>query len=315
MSDPSSKKTFTIVVPIYYNELNISPLFERLHKLYDHISDVVFEYIFVDDGSRDNSLVQLNQLKKDHPELTIKIIKLSRNFGSFNAISAGLSQASGDCVGIIAADLQDPPELFTEMYKKWKQGKKVIMAVRRKRNDPLVSKFLSAVFYKALRLLALPQMPDGGFDFVLLDKKVVKVINGIQEKNGSTMALIAWLGFDHEEIKYDRAARELGKSMWTWNKKFKLFVDIFVSYTYFPIRAITSLGFLFGFTSFAYALYILFTKVSQGIEVPGYSSLAIITLTLFSFTFVSLGIVGEYLFRTLDEVRKRPNYIIDEIYE
>ncbi len=314
MQNSQSKVLFSIVVPVYFNALNIPHLFPRLKNLQSLVPQAQFEYIFVDDGSKDESLEVLQKIKSQNQSENIIIVKLSRNFGSFNAISAGLMEAKGDCVGIIAADLQDPPELFKDMFVYWQKGKKVVMGCRKTRQDTFMSKLLASLFYKALRLFALPQMPEGGFDFVLIDRKVVDVVNKIQEKNGSTMALIAWLGFDNERIYYDRLAREHGKSMWTWSKKFKLFVDVFVSYTYAPIRAITYLGFFFGLVSIGYAMFILFTKVSRGIEVPGYSSLAIMMLILFGFTLISLGIIGEYLFRTLDEVRKRPNFVIDQIY-
>lgn len=306
---------FSVVVPLYQNEGNVSHLLPRLLGLRKEIKDSIFEYIFVDDGSHDKTLQLLNEYKSNNPEVKIKIIKLTRNFGSYNAIAAGLNIVSGDCVGIISADLQDPPELFIEMHSLWLEGKKVIMASRKTRQDDLIAKLFALLFYKLLNAIALPQMPVGGFDFVLLDRTVVNVLNKIEDKNGSTMALIAWLGFDRAVIKYDRLARKHGKSMWTIVKRIKLFIDVFVGYTYAPIRAITYLGFGFAFISFLYATVIFYSKISKNIEVPGYSSLAIMILLLFGLTLISLGIIGEYLYRTLEEVRKRPGYVIEKVYD
>lgn len=306
-----SKTLFSIVVPIYFNEKNIPVTYPRLKKLEKSIENVELELIFVDDGSKDNSYEELLKIKKQDP--SVKIVKLARNFGSFNAILAGLALATGDCVGIISADLQDPPELFKDMIEEWRNEKKVVMAVRKDRHDPWLSKTLSNMFYKLLRKYAIPTMPEGGFDFVLLDKQVVPILNSINEKNSSVMAVIAWLGFDSTQIPYTRKQREIGESKWTFSKKFKLFVDMFTSYSYFPIRLISMLGIIIAFASFIYAAILIYLRIFNNIQVEGWTTLTVIVLFMSSFQLIALGIIGEYLWRNFDEAKKRPNYIVEEV--
>ena len=307
------KKTlFSIVIPIYFNEKNIPLTYPRLTKLAENISKSNFEFIFIDDGSQDKSLQELIKLKKK--DRRIKIIKLTRNFGSFNAILAGLKYTKGDCVGVISADLQDPPELFIRMFNLWKKGAKTIMAVRSDRDDPYLSKLASNLYYWLLRKYAIPAMPKGGFDFVLIDKQVVESIRKIEEKNTSLMALIAWLGFNREIVYYVRKKREIGTSKWNFSKKFKLFVDSFTAFSYMPIRMITIVGFIIALLSFLYALLVIYLKFFHKTDVQGWTSLTVIVLFLSGFQLAALGIIGEYLWRNFDESRKRPNYVIDKIF-
>jgi len=311
MKKLKQKITFSIVVPIYFNEKNLPVTYPRLIALEKLIPDIELELVFVDDGSGDNSLNILRQIQKK--DKRVKVVKLTRNFGSFNAILAGLSQTSGQCVGMISADLQDPPELFSTMIESWRSGKKTVMAIRQDRHDPFLSKLFSAIFYTLLKKFALPAMPMGGFDFVLLDRKVVEQLKQINEKNTSLMGLIAWLGFDHQEIFYTREERKIGKSRWTFSKKFKLFIDMFTSFSFFPIRVISMLGIIVATASFLYGFFIIYLRVVHGIQVEGWASLVIVVLFLSGFQLISLGIIGEYLWRNFDESRKRPPYIIEEI--
>lgn len=186
----------SIVVPIYYNELNIPHTIPRLQNLEKIIPNCDFEFVFVDDGSKDNSFSLLMDAKEKDPR--IKVIKLSRNFGSMAAIQAGLKYTTGDCVGIIAADLQDPPEMFEEMLEHWRMGKKVVLGTRADREESFSQKMFSNTYYFLLEKLALKGYPKGGFDFLLIDKQVVQEVLEIQEKNTNVMSLIYWL----DMIKY-----------------------------------------------------------------------------------------------------------------
>ncbi|MDQ0917607.1 glycosyltransferase family 2 protein [Paenibacillus sp. V4I5] len=309
----SDKEKFSIVVPVYYNELNIPNTIPRLQNLQDILPDFELEFIFVDDGSRDKSFELLLQHKKK--DSRIKIIKLSKNFGSMSAIQAGLTIASGDCIGIIASDLQDPPELFVEMIDKWKQGKKVVMATRSDREESVSQKLFSNFYYYLMEKFALKDYPSGGFDFVLLDKQIVEELTQIHEKNTNIMSLIFWLGHDRESIPYVRQERKLGKSRWTLSKKIKLFIDSFVSFSYAPIRFMSLIGVITALMSFLYGIFVITNALFGTIELQGWSSLIAIITFLLGIIMIMLGIIGEYLWRILDESRKRPAYIIDEIFE
>ncbi|WP_339798947.1 glycosyltransferase family 2 protein [Paenibacillus sp. FSL R5-0744] len=310
---PTIHPKFSIVVPVYYNELNLPYTIPRLKELQQLLPDFELEFVFVDDGSKDSSLsILLEEREKDQ---RIKVVKLSRNFGSMSAIQAGLLQATGDCVGIIAADLQDPPELFVEMIDKWKHGKKVVLATRSDREESLSQKTFSNTYYFLLEKLALKGYPKGGFDFVLIDKQVVKELTHIEEKNTSVMSLIYWLGHDQEQIPYVRQQRKLGKSRWTLSKKIKLFVDSFVSFSYTPIRFMSIIGFITAVLSFFYGIFVVIGTLFGFIELQGWTTIIALITFLLGIIMIMLGIIGEYMWRILDESRKRPPYIIDEVYK
>jgi len=309
----TARKTFSIIIPVYYNEENLPYTIPRLQKIQELLPEYSLEFVFVDDGSQDSSLqVLLNAKKQDN---RIKVVKLSRNFGSMSAIQAGMKYACGDCVGIISADLQDPPELFLDMIRAWEQGKKIVMAVREDRDEPLSQKMFSNTYYFLMDKYALEGYPPGGFDFVLMDKQVVADINRIEEKNTNIMSLIFWLGYERDQISYVRAKREHGKSKWTLKKKIKLFVDSFVSFSFAPIQFISVMGFFVAFLSFTYGIFVLISYLCGFIPVAGWASLVALITFLLGMIMLMLGVIGEYLWRILDETRKRPTYLIDEIYE
>ncbi|MEK5146085.1 glycosyltransferase family 2 protein [Psychrobacillus sp. FSL K6-4615] len=308
-----SKKKFSILIPVYFNELNIPHTIPRLQMLSESFSNYEMEFIFVDDGSKDNSLrLLLDEKKKDS---RIKVIKLSKNYGSMQAIQAGLNYVTGDCVGIISADLQDPPELFEEMIKSWEQGKKIIMATREDRNETFSQKLFSNTYYYLMDKFAIKGYPKGGFDFVLIDRQVVNELKNINEKNTNIMSLIFSLGYEQASIPYIRQEREHGKSKWTFSKKVKLFVDSFVSFSYVPIRFMTGMGFIIAILSFIYALYTMISYLFGNVGVQGWTTIVALITLLQGIMMIMLGIIGEYLWRILDETRKRPGYIVDEVFE
>lgn len=306
-------KTISIVVPVYFNELNIPDTVPRLLSLSSQLPSYRFELIFVDDGSGDRSLSLLLDFRKQYPE-TIKVIKLTRNFGSMAAIQAGFTVATGDCVGVIAADLQDPPELFFEMLRHWEDGNKAIFAVRRDRKEPALQRFLSNVYYTMIRKFAIQDYPIGGFDFLLVDRQVVDEVNRIREKNTNFMTLIFWLGYKPFLIPYTRQCRIKGKSRWTFQKKIKLFFDTFISFSYFPIQLFSVIGVIVAIAAFLYGIYILIYKLVYGINLEGWVPIMVILTFTAGLQMTMLGILGEYLWRTLDESRGRPTFVIDEVY-
>jgi dolichol-phosphate mannosyltransferase len=307
-------KKFSMVVPVYFNEQNLPETIPKLLALKNDLPNYDFEIIFVDDGSGDRSLEILLSYHKQHKEI-IRIVKFTRNFGSMAAIQAGFLLSKGDCIGVIAADLQDPPELFIEMINFWEQGAKAIYAVRQDREEPFYQKLFSKIFYFLLRHLALSDFPKGGFDFFLIDRQIVNSLNKIQEKNTNIMSLIHWLGFDPVYIPYTRKSRKYGKSKWTFSKKVGLLIDTFISFSNIPIRAVSIGGIALAFFAFTYGAIVFANWLVNGVPVTGWiSTILVISLTS-GFQLMTLGIVGEYLLRTLGESRKRPSFIIDDVYQ
>ena len=304
---------FSIVVPVYHNAHSLPDLLLEMQAVAARNPDDDFEFIFVDDGSGDDSFAVLNRLAQSEPRM--RVVKLSRNFGSNPAIMAGLAQVQGDAVAVIAADLQDPPALIHDMLELWRGGRKVVIAARREREDPFLSVLLADAFYKLFRRYAIKTMPERGFDFFLIDRQVRALINGIQESNAYLMGLILWLGFDPYVLYYDRQTRteKYGQSMWSFTKKIKYFVDSFVAFSYFPIRLASGLGILFSLLGLAYAIWVAFARLALGIEVEGWASLMIVVLIAAGVQMLILGIIGEYLWRSLDETRRRPRFIIEKI--
>ncbi len=300
----------SIIIPVYFNEGNIPYLYEKLKETIFDNKNIDYEIIFVDDGSKDNSYNELIKLRAKNDK--IKLIKLSRNFGSHTAILAGLSNCTGDCATVISADLQDPPTIILEMLEKYKEGNKVVLAVRTDREESIVQKFFSNSYYKLMKKYAIPNMPEGGFDCFLIDRKVIEVLISMKEKNSTLMGQILWCGFKTDSIYYVRREREIGKSRWTLAKKIKLFIDSFMAFSYTPIKLMSGLGFLISSLGFLYGIYIFLNKIFNDIPIEGWSSLMIVLLLLSGIQMIILGVIGEYLWRSFDESRKRPTFIIEE---
>ncbi len=307
-------KTISIVIPVYFNEPNLPDTIPQLVALEEKLTGYKLELIFVDDGSKDQSLSILLDYQKRFPR-QIKVVKLTRNFGAMVALQAGLTVATGDCVGVIAADLQDPPELFLEMASHWEKGVKAIFAVRADREESLLQKAFSNLYYALIKRFAVPGYPAGGFDFFLVDRQVVDEVNKIKEKNTNLMTLVFWLGYQAVFIPYVRRKRAKGKSRWTFGKKIKLFVDTFVSFSYFPIRLFSFLGIIYAVLSFSYGIFVFYFWLTFGIEVQGWVPMMLVLTFTAGLQMTLLGILGEYLWRSLDEARGRPLFVIDTIYD
>lgn len=304
----------SIVIPCYYNELNIpitGPALIENERNFP--SDVTFEYVYVDDGSKDQTLKALLDLKQKYPE-KIKVVKLAGNVGSYNAIVAGTEYSTGDCVSVITADLQDPPELIAKMYDYWLKGIKFVVANRTNREESFIKKTLANTFQYLIKKHALPNIPKGGFDFVLFDKQLKEELIKIKEKNTNSLYLLAWMNFEMVSIPYTRLERKVGVSKWTFKKRMKLFIDSFVSFSYLPLRLITILGFLTGFSTLIYAMVVIFLKLTGNVPVSGWSSMMLVILLTSSFQMIGIGVLGEYMWRVLEASRNRPLYIVDKVY-
>jgi len=298
------------VIPVYYNEDNLEPLYDDLKKKIIDVIDYEYELVIVNDGSKDNSYeVMKNLAERDEH---VKIISLSRNFGSHAAILCGLAKCTGDCAVVKAADLQEPTELILEMVDRWKNGSNVVLAVRKGREEGRGQTLFANMYYNMVRKTALPEMPKGGFDVYLLDRKVIDVVMALDERNSALTGQILWSGFRTDKVYYTRLAREVGTSRWTLKKKIRLVTDTLFSFSTLPIKMVTLVGSFSFAGSLIWALCVFAFKILGLIDVSGWTTLFIFQLFSFGVLMMTLGILGEYLWRTFDASRNRPPYIIED---
>ena len=301
----------SIIVPVYFNEKNLLPLYNDINdKVLKKLKNIDYEIVFVDDGSKDDSYTVLKELKKIDDKIVI--VKLSRNFGEHAAILAGLSKCTGDFAVRKAADLQEPSEMILDMIKKYNEGNKVVLAVRADRDEPFMQKAFSSLYAFMMRKIALPTMPKGGFDSFLIDRQVINLLLEMKEKNTSLMGQVLWTGFQTATVPYTRMKRTIGKSRWTLSKKVKLVFDSLLGFSNFPIKFISALGLFTFLSSFAMLAYTLYRKLVGTIDVEGYTSLLTIMLMGFGIIMLCIGVLGEYICRIYDASRNRPPFIIDE---
>jgi polyisoprenyl-phosphate glycosyltransferase len=302
---------FSIVIAAFNEEGNIPLLFSRVSALDWTSMGLRPEFVFVDDHSTDGTPAILAGLAALNP--MVKVLRFSKNFGSHKAFTAGLEACTGRAAIILAADLQDPPEAIPEMIAKWRTGPKVVWAVRaRREGESAVTKILSRTYYYLMRRFSDVPPPVEGADFLLVDRCVLDELKAAPEKHTSLLSLIQWMGFDQGQITYTKASRHSGQSSWTLRKKIKLAVDSFVSFSYAPVRLASSCGLLFAVSGFIYAAVIAIRAIAWGSPVQGWSSMMCVLLIVSGVQLVMLGILGEYLWRTFDETRGRPRYIIEK---
>ncbi|KUG09532.1 glycosyltransferase family 2 protein [Solirubrum puertoriconensis] len=303
----------SIIVPCYYNEANI-PITgpELIQNEANFPADVSFEYVLVDDGSKDATWAALQSFRRQHPD-KVTLVKLAGNVGSYNAIVAGMAAATGDCMAVITADLQDPPELLAQMYAHWQQGFKLVLANRADRDEALPQRAISNTFHWLMRRIALPGVPAGGFDMVFFDRQLCDEVVRMQERNGNVFYLLVWLGYPYVSIPYRRRRREIGKSRWTVSKKIKLFVDSLLAFSFFPVRAISVLGLLLGGAAALYGLFLMVLRLTGAPEPEGWTTLMLVLLLVSAFQMIALGIIGEYVWRGLDAARQRPMYVVEKL--
>ncbi len=301
----------SIVIPVYYNEDTLMMLYKDMQeKILDQLGD--YEIVMVDDGSGDDSYKVMQEIQALDPE-NVKLVKLSRNFGEHAAILAGLTQCTGDCAVTKQADLQEDSTLILEMYESWKRGNKVVIAVREERDEGAIKKLFANLYYAIVRKCIDKNMPKGGFDCYLLDRQVIKVLEMLDEKNSALTLQVLWVGFQSEKIYFHRKDREVGKSRWTFSKKFKLVMDSMMSFSYFPIRFMSGVGVFFAICSFLWIIEVIVEYFVIGTPIRGWSSLMCLILLSTGLILLMLGMIGEYVWRALDASRNRPPFIIDEV--
>lgn len=298
----------SVVIPVYFNESSLAELHRRLSAVAASLEKLAFEFILVDDGSGDGSYGVLAGLAAQ--DSRVRVLRLSRNFGSNAALLAGLNVAKGDAAVCISADLQDPPEIIAALVDKWIQGAEVVLAQRNSRQDPWTSRIFSSIFNRLFRLLVAPDFPVEGMDCVLMDRRALTPIVTMAEKNSFLFGQVLWVGFTRAVVPYDRVERKEGRSRWTFARKVKYFIDAFSAFSYLPLRASSFIGVLVAAVGFLYAIVVVIQRLFFDREMPGFAALMVVILVTSGTELVLFGVLGEYLWRVLEEVRRRPPYIV-----
>lgn len=307
---------YSIVIPVYFNEGSLKQTMESIKReVIGQNPQYTGEVIFVDDGSGDNSLEELLRIRQENPE-TVKVIKLTRNFGQTNALLAGFSHAKGKCIIAISADGQDPPSLINDMlYAHFTEGYDIAVCTRKGRDESHYRIITSKIFYTLIKKLTFPNMPKGGFDFFLLSERAMKIFLSNIDAHPFFQGQILWTGYRTKFIEYHRLDRITGKSRWTFTKKLTYLIDGVSAYSFFPLRVSSLAGILIALLGFLYAVIIFSLRLFWGNPIKGWAPLMIVLLVIGGFQLLMLGIVGEYIWRILAQVRKRDLYIIDTIYD
>lgn len=304
--------TVSFVVAVYRNAGTIIPTYEQIKQLFsDTLVSFKYEIIFVDDGSDDNALVEILKIRELDPN--VKAISFTKNFGQTAAITAGLKYATGDAVVNVSADLQDPLTLVPEMVSQWQKGFDLVVCHRTERSDTFSARLFSRIGYGILRW-SIPKLPAGGFDFVLISSSVLETLNALEARNRFIQADLLWASCRSTFIPYTRLARTVGKSQYSFLKKLKLFLDAFLDASYLPIRAISSIGLITSAAGFIYAVVIAVSHFLHKTPFVGYAPLMIVSLIVGGLNLTMLGIVGEYIWRIYDEIRKKPSYLVQKEY-
>ena len=300
----------SVIIPIYNEETNIPTLYERLRGVLDPMG-LRYEFIFINDGSRDKSLqlVQTLALRDER----VRFIDFSRNFGHQIAVTAGLDLSVGEAVVIIDADLQDPPELIVPLYQKLQEGYEVVYAKRRSRQGESAAKKLTAkLFYRILASITNISIPVDTGDFRIISRKVVDALKQMPEQNKFIRGQISWIGYRQTYVEYDRAERAGGETGYTYRKMIRLALDGITGFSDAPLKAATIGGFLVSGVAFVVMLYTLYSRFVSGNYQPGWASLMVSILFLGGVQLIAVGIIGEYIARLSANVRQRPLYIISD---
>ena len=306
----------TIVVPIYFNQHSIAPLYESFREKVFSKNNLKFQTIFVNDGSKDKSLDILFSIKEKYPDESIKIIDLSRNFGQVSAVFAGYEHANSKCIINISADMQDPPEIMNLMLSEFIDNESpIVIGVRESRDEGFFRRITSYIFYTLMKKLSFDNMPKGGFDYALLSSDVITELLKSKDANPFWQGQILWTGFDIVQIPYHRKKRHSGTSKWTFSKKLTYLIDGVLGYSFLPLRLISIIGVVIALMGFLYSIVIFISKLFGGIPVEGWAPIMITILLLSGTQMIMLGVIGEYLWRTLSQTRNRKAYIVKKVYE
>jgi len=304
-------KLISIIIPVFNESAGIESFYSCIREILS-LFEYEFELIFVNDGSSDDTLQKLKNIKKTDNKVII--IDLSRNFGKEAALTAGIQFCKGDAAIPMDADMQDPPELISKLIAEWEKGYQMVLAKRIDRSsDTLAKRTTASIFYKIHNKISDVKIPENVGDFRLIDRDVINAINGISENQRFMKGIFAWVGFESSVVTYERSPRSAGKSSFNFWKLWNLAIQGVTSFSTIPLRVWFYAGMIVAFSSFAYGIGLIFYTLLTGIKVPGYASL--ITVILFSsgIQLIGIGILGEYIGRIYMESKKRPSYIIKDI--
>jgi len=313
LKDNKEKPKIAVIIPCYNEEDNVKAVYDRLTEVLNS-TNYQYDLIFIDDGSKDNTLNELLKLyEKDHK---VKIIAFSRNFGKEIALSAGLDYADADAVIPFDADLQHPPEVILNLLTKFEEGYDVVNAVRSKRDkESFLKKFTSKAFYRIINKLTNIEIPQDVGDFRLISKNALNAIKEIRERKRFMKGIFAWVGFKTTSVYYERAPRHAGKTKWNYLKLIDLAIEGITSFSTVPLRLASLLGIIVSLTAFLYAVWITISKILYGNPVKGYPSMMVAILFLGGVQLITIGIIGEYVGRIYEEVKQRPLYIVKKVWD
>ena len=299
----------SVVIPIYNEEKNLEELSKRLLEFQDNLTSFTFEIILVNDGSSDASYEKMLLLSNQYK--SFKLINLSRNFGHQLAITAGMDHANGDACVVMDGDLQDPPELILQLIQKWKDGFEIVYAVREKRDGESFFKLITAkLFYRLLKKITNVDIPVDTGDFRLIDRKVLDVLKNMPEKHRFIRGMVAWSGFKSTPVFYHREKRFAGTTKFTLSKMIQFSLNGITSFSSYPLKLASTLGLIVSISGFLYLMYVVYLALFTDRTVEGWASMMVVVLFLGGVQLLSLGVIGEYIGRINEEVKKRPNYII-----
>ena len=305
-------KRISFVIPVFRNERAVTMTYRQIRQvLAGDLPNYAYEVVFIDDGSDDGSLEELLAIRRD--DENVRVVSFTRNFGQMAAILAGFKQAAGDLLIQLSADLQDPISLVPQMVAEYERGSEVVACHREHREDGVSRQLTSRALYGILRL-SYPQIPAGGFDYILLDRKVVDAFNAVEVRNRFFQGDILWFGYKTTFIPYTRMKREIGKSQYTFAKRLKNSLDAILDSSYLPIRFISLVGVLTAFVGFLYAVDIVYGRLRHDIPFTGWAPIMILILVIGGVLMLMLGIIGEYVWRIYDEVKGKPNYVVRRVY-
>jgi glycosyltransferase involved in cell wall biosynthesis len=300
----------SVVLPVCNEEDNIPILYSRLHSVLEK-TGMDYEIIFVDDGSGDKSLERLHVLAaKDHH---VMVVELARNFGHQVAITAGLDHARGNAVVVMDADLQDPPEVLPQLIAKLREGHDVVYAIRQQRKEGWLKRTTYAVFYRLLRRVANVEIPLDAGDFCIMDRTVVNLLRSMPERNRFVRGIRSWVGLRQTGLPYERQARNAGRPKYSFGRLMLLALDGLISFSYTPLRVASISGFGISVISFLLAGFFLIKKLTTGLDPPGFATLVVAIFFLAGIQLITVGIMGEYIGRIFDEVKRRPLYVVRRV--
>jgi glycosyltransferase involved in cell wall biosynthesis len=306
-------KKISILIPAYNEEVALDHLYARLGQLAKDEPKYDFEFLFVNDGSKDKTL----EVIKSYADIDQRVsyVNLSRNFGKEIAMVAGFDHATGDATVIIDADLQDPPELIPQMIKLWEEGYDDVYAKRRSRTgETWLKKFTSKTYYRILQRFSHVEIQKDTGDFRLLDRRAVDAMKQFRESQRYTKGIFSWIGFNKKEILYDRDPRVAGETKWNYLKLINFAIDGITSFTTAPLRVSTALGVVVSIIAFVYLVVIIVKTLAFGNDLSGYPSMMAVILFLGGVQLLSLGIIGEYVGRIFNETKQRPLYFVEEYH-